>query len=607
MKRPDIAKWKNIENLEGLLFFAQVLEDMLFHHTIDTFKAPALNTQSRVFELMSLGAQLFNDRIKVGAISPVIEELKYSIKNDPVIGVGTRELLLHYMSIIDKEKSNYSKLMPTIEGLLFEIQKSYWQDLRKSIFEAISNTKRKKDIYSLASAFVVQVELRGFSRECLYFESNNYFFNSKAHPRNIDNIAQVNEFMSIFENKNKKWTAVIRCSKEFKNYEKHTEIFDIKIQDEIPKFEGLSFTKKSFLGRSEKNPLYIVVSNIDATNPYNARDKALNNLEFFIDICRFHDHKMEFNWTDTCLVVDEEKKSALIKPRRNPMSCNIERSVEEGATGVEQTLNVLTEGYISSFSFAGIKNAMEYHRAALETKTNENQLIDLWAAFEGIMPTPSAEGARISSYIDAILPSLTLTYANKIFRYMAENLYNYGDKIREHINKIEIEGNFFDKSNCIILCADMEDSRKELYALIDDDPLFRYRIYDCHNRFKDSESTRSTLNSHKQWVTWHIQRIYTTRNQIIHSASSLPYIRTLIENMHTYYDTLIMAIFQVCLKDKIQLDIDAAVKILQTHEIIYFENLNQKNDICKKDNYKGIVFGKQNILSPYYQSNLTTG
>ena len=57
MKRPRLYKWVLQDNTRGLLFFAQALEELLFHHTVDSFKTPALNTHLNAYELHFLAVE----------------------------------------------------------------------------------------------------------------------------------------------------------------------------------------------------------------------------------------------------------------------------------------------------------------------------------------------------------------------------------------------------------------------------------------------------------------------------------------------------------------------------------------------------------------------
>ena len=49
MKYPNLEKWKYGSELEGLLFFAQVVEELLFDYKIDIYKVPAMNLLAALF------------------------------------------------------------------------------------------------------------------------------------------------------------------------------------------------------------------------------------------------------------------------------------------------------------------------------------------------------------------------------------------------------------------------------------------------------------------------------------------------------------------------------------------------------------------------------
>ena len=44
------------------------------------------------------------------------------------------------------------------------------------------------------------------------------------------------------------------------------------------------------------------------------------------------------------------------------------------------------------------------------------------------------------------------------------------------------------------------------------------------------------MDKHGERVRWQVMRIYRNRNLIIHNGKSMPYMRLLIENLHSYVD-----------------------------------------------------------------------
>lgn len=43
MIKRSIKNWEKGENIQGLLYFVQRMDELLFHHSLDTYKSPTLN------------------------------------------------------------------------------------------------------------------------------------------------------------------------------------------------------------------------------------------------------------------------------------------------------------------------------------------------------------------------------------------------------------------------------------------------------------------------------------------------------------------------------------------------------------------------------------
>jgi hypothetical protein len=251
-----------------------------------------------------------------------------------------------------------------------------------------------------------------------------------------------------------------------------------------PELKYKNFLKDCFLGKSTKHPLYVIVSEIESNNPFSTMERALKTMELFVNICNFYDRRTELNWHEACLVIDDNEISSLISFPPNPLKCGCERDSTIISGNIEQTLDSLSSDYFSKESVFTLVNAMDYHRTALETKFTENQLLDLWAAFEGLLPNPIIETSRIAYFTENILPSITLSYSKVLFEYIVDNLIMYGEEVYNFINGIEIDGNIFDKTVAIISCNDMQDKRKVLYSMLDDSPFIKNTVYEYHNIFK---------------------------------------------------------------------------------------------------------------------------
>lgn len=273
----------------------------------------------------------------------------------------------------------------------------------------------------------------------------------------------------------------------------------------------------------------------------------------------------------------------------------------EVSNDIQTTTEILRGAHLDAESTRKFSNALEYHRAAIETKKLENQLLDLWAALEGFLPQPKGE-ARIVHYLSALLPSITLTYAEKLFRYASDELRRdeLGGEVRQLVEGTSTSGDFFEKTVQLIVAEELTSNLELLMPLLEKSPLLRHRIFKLHEGFRTSGAILSTLRAHRTKVAWHIQRIYGTRNMIIHSAESFRYLRTLVENLHAYLDTLIPAVSRLAVESPSQLDIHAAIQLLTNYEEVTLATLNHDRNIrCTVVNFKPFVFGESNPLSPF--------
>ena len=51
MRKLNVGHWADIESLEGLLFFSELIDEMLFDYTLDSYKPLALISRLLCVEL----------------------------------------------------------------------------------------------------------------------------------------------------------------------------------------------------------------------------------------------------------------------------------------------------------------------------------------------------------------------------------------------------------------------------------------------------------------------------------------------------------------------------------------------------------------------------
>jgi hypothetical protein len=250
---------------------------------------------------------------------------------------------------------------------------------------------------------------------------------------------------------------------------------------------------------------------------------------------------------------------------------------------VNEVIEVLGERHFQRGEARVFFKAIDYHRAAVETTMPENQLVDLWAALEGFLPPPGEDTARITHYVNVLLPCLTLTYAEKLFRYVAAALQSGESKLEQLVQGTAPGGSFFEATVCLLVAEEHENRRQELFSLLAEHPLLRFRCFNLGEEFRTAERVHTTLKMHRERIAWHIQRIYSTRNQIVH---------------HAYVDTLIKAIARVGVQANRPTSVAGAIKLLSVAEQMYLKDIKTSAERCSIENFRTIVFGSANPLSP---------
>lgn len=84
MQNPRLVRWKDPVADQGLLLFAQRLEESVFDYTFDSYKVRALNTKSRAQELGYWAHEVRNAGLPSGILTPMVQELAAGVRGDPV-------------------------------------------------------------------------------------------------------------------------------------------------------------------------------------------------------------------------------------------------------------------------------------------------------------------------------------------------------------------------------------------------------------------------------------------------------------------------------------------------------------------------------------------
>lgn len=605
MKLPVLKKWKINKKTEGLLFFAQAIDEMLFHHSLDTFKAPALNVHSNILELL-----FFSYEFKRGSVSSkntfghVIDELEFNLRNDPVIDMSKGSLFPELIKKI-KLSDNPEQFSNSVHALHAEFEHEYWKKLNSFLLREVPINKEKSLILRGIKSFCAEAELRGYSREYIYKKTQDFFFSAHEPPKVISDSKQIGEFLNNFSQPSKTYKVFLRANIPINRYQEHLSENNIFITEgpceELNKLGTARLIKREKEGFEGFNT-YVKIDGVEAVDPDSAREYAELNLRMFFDAYTFLDHKTKINIHPSCIIAttEEDHKETFLRARPHPM----EKGSSHSRVPID-SLHKTFESLFGSFTPQAIHQlfrVFDHHSTAISTDAPESQLISLWAALEGLFPAPTKGDRGISYYLKMLLPALTLSYPEKIFTYVDDALKHSGKKTRDIIQKNSSGADFFEKSVFYLTVEEMSEKTSALTNSFSHYPLLRNRCYWCNKQFNSAKAVSETIDVHRQKLSWHLRRIYLARNQILHNDRALPYLPTLVENLHSYLDIILRAIIKLGERSVgKKMSISTAFELLETHESIYLKSLKDNDLVCQADNFKEIIFGRDNPLSPFYK------
>lgn len=602
MRRLKIKNQENYSSHTNLIFLTQALEELLYDHSNDSYKAPALSSPARINELIRLVIDTKNAGVSYETLTPFVNELKWSITNEKVLDAGQKAFCIsiceQFSSDGGKPELIISKLR-TIR-LIFE---GYLKKVLALLKEKLLDERlSKSDIHLLASQLIAHAEFEGYHRRYISLITKKFLAAKLANNNSVDIAKVFDNFANKFEEKRREWEIYVYTDKDVKTYKQHSSPFGIQIPSGSPDLPQEPIITKFFEYATEKTTL-IILDDIQAFDADSARNIGLERLEGLLSTISFCCHDKVINYLEPVLLHDKTTDFWLIVDKRpHPMVIGNRSVSAKASEEFEKLINPLLNRKLAPVSTRKLLNAFEYHRAALESRLPENQLVDLWAALEGLLPSP--EGIRIKFFCNTLSSVLTLTHTEKLLKVFEENLNHEPKKVRDIVSSVQGAGmSNFEKVVALIAAKELEDKRVEIAELIEkENPLLLFRFYQLNEQYKSKKRIGNTLKRHQEKINWHIHRIYHSRNMIVHSAESLPYLPTLVENLHLYLDTLIHAITKLARNHNRPIDVDTAVSTLAAHEkfLIQDYSISEKNpDIeCDISNHWDLVFGSVNPLAP---------
>lgn len=574
MRSNNIKSWHYTNQLEGLLYFASLIDEITFNYSIDAHKAPALNVISLLQDVYVTINNVDKGIIKEASLPSLLDELSSAINEDKLFkDILTKRNLLYFSTIVQTPR-NLKELKLLIEMMVSGgIGEEYYQSIKDYLIHNISTAKEKNNIGYYTRILVTHLKYCGYSSEYIYFTNRDYFFGK----REIEDISEIKGFLDIFNEKENEYVVLFKGNQIFNLLETTFRKLGDAVMHKYELDYKIAEVEKFTQNLSLNNPL--VVINVAAKDPYAAREYAISKIRTVSNLFCCYQHKQRTIIKPKCLIINKETSIAqtINKPLSAILRCRDLRP-HKSLSFFNHISNNLS---LSEESFKCIMKSLKMHESAVEADSLENQFINLFTALEIIIPKDVKSGkSRIDQIYDTLVPFLCLDYCRKHIRcFISDLLRLYFPETKSMLSQIH-EGNRLEDKICALLTLQKYDSlRQQLKEVFSNhnEILLRNRLYRLEELMKKPDKLLMRIKKHKERLKQQIDRIYRTRNLIVHAGDTPFYIDTLIENLHFYYDTLVKQL----LYDN---TINHFSKLDQIYISFYIKELNFENKLQEISN-----------------------
>ena len=506
---------------DGILYFIQRLEEMLFHYSDDIVKAPVHNTATLIIEYIILSK---DNNIQNFHLDIVADELRESLQNDLIIkeriGVKKVQKLLDSLKCQQKDTVNYlSGLIsfPTYYGWCIEY-----------LVNNISIANAKTNIRQGLRSWISSVIWAGYTPEYVYRYLRLSFDKKVDEP-----LQAITSFVQHFNMEQKEFRVYFLFMSMAEPYrELLMKRLNVVFKDDGHFDSIYKKDNKSFVG-------YIDVKAID---PYCATQKAHQNLDIFVSFYRVISNRKKDliakNATVRDIVTNEEIKLPVAPRGYNVIEVepqlNLVQQIDTAVIGCQSKHQ---KTYIS------LNKIITLHNMALRQVDLADGFVNLWSVLE-VVSKGVEKKSKIDAVVYSILPILHNDYFIKYFMTILEDLKTALPKIvfANLMNKVTQGESEIFKLMCLIFLPEYKKILDECFTELSQYPNIRQKIYKMWLLRKRRNEVFNLSERYAKRLKWHLYRLYRVRNGIVHAGETDKNIQVLGEHLHIYCDGVILEI-----------------------------------------------------------------
>ena len=507
-------------NADGIIFFAQRLEEMLGNNSIDLYKMPLLNTHGLAVEYCDVVRRVNAGVIKEYQRTEVFNEFRESFSNDIVLKENwgrdnIERVLKSFGSCNQKDKDS---IIAYIDATLDNGKYLNWA--KETVVKYTNKPKEKKRIEEAIRCFLPELIMWGYDPEYISAMLQQHFF--KGKPINNES---VKKFMDIFDLKNHRYKVYFAVSSVTQHFQ---DILETRMRI------GFNDDGNFRLFKCDRNKLIIYFSNIRARCPNTAAKNAYEQLDMFFRFYKYVGDRRSLSLQNKAMVIEGDNKPVFVSSKRQTFTVIEESDYAEIGEQSAYLITGLLSNAVQEYSV--LSKAIELHNTAISVTDLKSGFLNLWSSLE-VLSQGDADN-KLGPVLNLVLSILKKDYINtqiqELNRALADNLspndYQY------ILNQIEIYGCNAKKIFHLLYLEEYKELREDVYQKLEAIPVLRSRM----KLLSDTNTTQKlgkAVSAYVQRISWHLYRMYRTRNAIVHSGDEPLNLRYLGEHLHSYLDS----------------------------------------------------------------------
>ena len=507
------------EKSDGVLYFIQRLEEMLFHYSDDIVKAPIHNTATLILEYIELER---NQGVQAFHLDMVANELRESLSNDPIVKdkIGVNKV----QKIVESLKNQQKSTVNYLEGLI-SLENYYIWCVAFTIIN-IKQANAKSNIRYGLRAWISCVTWFGYTPEYIYRYLQSCFGVSCDNPQ--EKVEDFLNHVNLHKNNYRVYFLFMGSAAPY--------------QDLLSKRLGVIFEDDNWFFKLNKkeNKAFIGYVDVEEIDPYVAVKTAAGKLDIFISFYRVISNRrkelISKNAFVRSLSTEEEIKLPISSKGYNAIE------IEPKLDLIDQIDNAVMGCLRKNFSvYDELNKIITLHNMALRQADLADGFVNLWSVLE-VASKGAEKNSKIEAVVHSVLPVLQNDFFVKYFGVLADDLAKALSKeyYRNLLRSISQDDSEVHKIMYFVFLPEYAKLREDCFLELKKHPNIRQKIYKMYELRDKREQVFKLSELYATRLKWHLYRLYRVRNAIVHAGESHRNLQVLGEHLHIYCDGVIL-------------------------------------------------------------------